>query len=204
MNRIVSKVFLLVATFLFSYPLLGKAADLELPVRGRWIVMQGPPCGPVWGNHCNTRNSQFALDVTPFQASCIGMPIFAPSSGEIIEVLDGIPNGVHGGHDAGNHVVIRRSNIEFIALAHFSPGSITVRRGQAVTAGQPIGACGASGNAPGGPHLHFHMQATPNILDYMGAPGLPMIFARADVWNPMMQRCERVSNYALRHRDALC
>ena len=200
-----SRTLLLLLAASTSTVHVATAADLELPFRGRWIVIQGPPCEAFWGNHCMTQSNKFALDVVPFDApNCIGLPLFAPSSGTIIEVLDGIPNGVHGPHDAGNHVVIARSNSEFIVLAHFSPNSIRVQMGQTVTAGEQLGQCGVSGNAPGGPHLHFHMQATPNILDYQGAAGLPMLFGRIDVWNPLTQRCEPVFNYAPRHRDAFC
>lgn len=41
--------------------------------------------------------------------------------------------------------------------AHLRQGSILVKAGQAVSAGQKIGECGNSGNSSE-PHLHFHLQ----------------------------------------------
>lgn len=53
---------------------------------------------------------------------------------------------------AGNHVLIERSGV-IVALCHLRQGSITVRPGQEVRAGDMLGECGSSGNSTE-PHLH--------------------------------------------------
>jgi murein DD-endopeptidase MepM/ murein hydrolase activator NlpD len=63
----------------------------------------------------------------------------------------------------GDSVVIDHGNGEFSAYVHLKPGSITVRQGQAVKAGQTIGALGSSGNSTE-PHLHFQVCDGAEIL----------------------------------------
>jgi len=79
---------------------------------------------------------------------------------------------------AGNHVVLDLGNDEYAFLAHMQQDSIEVAAGDQVAAGQMIGRCGNSGNTTE-PHLHFHMQTTPNLAD---GEGLPAFFEdyRAD------------------------
>jgi murein DD-endopeptidase MepM/ murein hydrolase activator NlpD len=61
---------------------------------------------------------------------------------------------------------------EFCMYAHLKRGSIKVKSGDQVKAGQEIGVVGNSGNSPV-PHLHFHMQTTP---DWFKGDGLPTPF----------------------------
>lgn len=56
----------------------------------------------------------------------------------------------------GNHVIIDHSNGEFSVYAHLKPGSLTVKVGDVVKAGQMIGKLGSSGNSTE-PHLHFQV-----------------------------------------------
>lgn len=73
----------------------------------------------------------------------IGTPIRAAANGVVVS-----PNG---GGWAGTHVIIQHANGSTL-YAHMSHA--TVRPGQAVTAGQVIGAVGMTGRTFG-PHLHF-------------------------------------------------
>ena len=54
----------------------------------------------------------------------------------------------------GNCVVIDHGNSEFSLLAHMQEGSVTVKVGDQVVAGQVIGKLGNSGSSFG-PHLHY-------------------------------------------------
>jgi murein DD-endopeptidase MepM/ murein hydrolase activator NlpD len=77
------------------------------------------------------------------------------------------------GNPAGNHVVLDHGNGEFSLLAHLQKGSLRVKAGDTVKAGQPLGLCGNSGNTSE-PHLHIHLQTGP---EFPGATeGLPMAF----------------------------
>lgn len=58
---------------------------------------------------------------------------------------------------AGNHIILRGHHHGadvYVALCHLQQGSIAVRPGQAVEAGELIGCCGNSGNSTE-PHLHL-------------------------------------------------
>lgn len=64
-----------------------------------------------------------------------------------------------------------------IALCHLQRGSITVRAGQRVTVGEPLGACGNSGNSTE-PHLHVQAMDSPDAARAQAVPlsfdgGLP-------------------------------
>ncbi len=182
------------------------AQTLQLPFQGTWAALQGPPCPNSGNHHCSTPNQQFAYDfvaVAGFNhpVSCIGRPLFSPTGGQVVSALDMYPNyAVPNMHPAGNHVVIQRSPNEFILMAHFSPGTISVAVGQQVTAGQQVGLCGNSGQSTF-PHLHIHMQPTVDVLNF-GTPGMPMNFGPLSLWNGTA--CVPLASHLLRAGDHLC
>jgi murein DD-endopeptidase MepM/ murein hydrolase activator NlpD len=63
----------------------------------------------------------------------------------------------------------------YAALAHLRRGSLRVRPGDRVAAGQQLAACGNSGNSTE-PHLHFQLMDHPSVLL---ATGLPLRFGQA-------------------------
>lgn len=79
---------------------------------------------------------------------------------------------------AGNHVVIGRDGL-FVLLAHLRHGSVAVRPGQRVQAGDTVGAVGASGNAVG-PHLHLQAMDAADPLS--GRPA-PFALRRYRLWD---------------------
>lgn len=123
-----------------------------------------------------------------------GRPVLAPVAGTVVVAHDGEPD--HGGRRspvsllpyalgqaarlrrgvaavAGNHVVVAREDDgACVAVAHLRAGSVQVRVGQAVAAGEPLGECGCSGNAT---EPHVHLQATDGP-DPERARGLPIAF----------------------------
>jgi murein DD-endopeptidase MepM/ murein hydrolase activator NlpD len=124
-----------------------------------------------------------------------GRPILAPVSGEIVSVVDGEVDHVarrslgaligyaltqrarvRGGAAAiaGNHVAIRAREA-LVLLAHLREGSIRVREGQHVTAGEQVGECGNSGNSTE-PHLHVQVSES---FD-RDARGIPLVLVRPD------------------------
>jgi murein DD-endopeptidase MepM/ murein hydrolase activator NlpD len=70
---------------------------------------------------------------------------------------------------AGNAVVIDHGNGEYSLYAHLQPGSIRVKAGDHVKAGQPIARLGGSGNSTE-PHLHFQVCDGPSSLHCAGVP----------------------------------
>jgi murein DD-endopeptidase MepM/ murein hydrolase activator NlpD len=79
------------------------------------------------------------------------------------------------GRILGNHLVLDLGDGVYAALAHLRRGSLRVRPGDRVTAGQQLAACGNSGNSTE-PHLHFQLMDHPSVLL---AAGLPMRFGQA-------------------------
>jgi len=73
---------------------------------------------------------------------------------------------------AGNHVIIGAEQT-YALYAHLAPGSVAVRRGQQVRAGQMIGRVGHTGNSTA-PHLHFQLM---DSADPLTARGIPCAFA---------------------------
>ena len=79
----------------------------------------------------------------------------------------------------GDAVILDHGNGEYSVYAHLQPGSVTVRQGQAVKAGQPIAKLGSSGNSTE-PHLHFQVCDRPSALS---CAGLIPNFADLDIIN---------------------
>jgi hypothetical protein len=114
-----------------------------------------------------------------FDYHCYDMPIRSPADGVVIVASDGdpdmTPGELGGGSTAfGNHIIMKVAEGEFLFLAHLKPGSVAVRQGDIVKAGQVVGRVGNSGNTSE-PHLHIHLQDTPE--KHLGE-GIPMPFSR--------------------------
>jgi murein DD-endopeptidase MepM/ murein hydrolase activator NlpD len=90
-----------------------------------------------------------------------GKPIVADGPGVVVIAVDGVPDNAPGYANSydqhGNYLVIDHQDGTFSLFAHLIPGSLKVRVGDRVTAGQPIGACGNSGKTPI-PHLHWQVM----------------------------------------------
>lgn len=111
------------------------------------------------------------------QFYCYGLPVVAPADAVVRHVFDGDPDmpigELGGGTDAGgNHIVLDVAPGEFLYLCHLKPGSIRVKAGDKVVAGQPLAEIGNSGNTSE-PHLHIHLQDSP---ESGLAEGIPLYF----------------------------
>jgi murein DD-endopeptidase MepM/ murein hydrolase activator NlpD len=60
---------------------------------------------------------------------------------------------------AGHYVVVRGDDGRDLVFMHLLDGSVAVQKGQAVAAGQQLGAVGSTGRSDG-PHLHFEIWPT--------------------------------------------
>lgn len=123
-------------------------------------------------------------------------PVFAARAGRVVRVLDGVgedtqllrrPDEAQAPYMErvirtqatlitnapatipGNHVVIDHGNGEYSIYAHLVPGSIPVKTGAEVKAGDTIGRLGHSGNSTE-PHLHFQVCDGPDPLYCAGIP----------------------------------
>jgi len=108
-----------------------------------------------------------------------GREILAPAAGTVTYARNDVPDNARQGkqpdmnwyttlHDSimayyGNCVIIDHGNAEYSVLAHMQQGSVTVKAGDRVAAGQVIGKLGSSGSS-GGPHLHYQFQSGPQLF----------------------------------------
>jgi len=165
---------------------------LRLPFDGTWTVWWGGPT--LWQNvHATSREQRFALDFFVVKDGrtftgdgtknedflAWGRPVVAPAAGTVVAAQDGRPDGRPGYVDAaaeppGNYVVLDHGNGEYSCLLHLQNGSVAVKTGAKVKAGDPLAKTGSSGRTPE-PVLHYHLQDTPDLAK---GTGLPATFLR--------------------------
>jgi murein DD-endopeptidase MepM/ murein hydrolase activator NlpD len=124
--------------------------------------------------------------------------IVAPAGGRVVSAQDGVPDLVarrspfarvsyavtqvsrarQGARGlAGNHVIIELDDGgPYLVVAHLRCGTVAVRQGEMVAAGQPLGRCGNSGNSTQ-PHVHLQVM---DHADPFAAAGVPILFQ--DYW----------------------
>lgn len=177
----------------FAYPPEDESVVLaRVPFEGEWMVTGAGGSGAT-NHHDRIASQKYAADlaalcadgrafrgagVTHEESCTFGAPILSPVDGVVAHVLDGLSDGASKQVLPGNHVVIRFGEDRYVALAHFQQGSILVREGDAVRAGQEIARAGNSGNSDFA-HLHIHVQDTP-VYDMRASKALPYRFAEME------------------------
>jgi murein DD-endopeptidase MepM/ murein hydrolase activator NlpD len=179
---------------------------LSLPFQGEWTVYQGGRS--VYDNyHAEAADQRFAYDILVIKGDnhfagngrknedyyAFGQPILAPGAGMVALAVDEYDDNPplkpsSTAPKYGNSVVIDHGNGEYSMLAHLKRGSVKVKKGDKVTAGQAIAECGNSGNSPIA-HIHFHLQTTP---DWFKGEGLPLQFKNISVNGKSMTSAEPV------------
>jgi len=115
-----------------------------------------------------------------------GKPVIVPLEGRIAAIQNTIPDNEYDGkavksptldpkadpEGMGNYVIIQHANGEYSMLLHLKQGSISVKVGQQVKAGEQVGLVGFSG-AAFYPHLHYSVT---NGAKELAAEGLPNYF----------------------------
>lgn len=164
------------------------AQQLRLPVDCRlgvtcfiqnWIDLDpgpgraDPACGPL------AYDGHDGIDLrVPMRAQRAGVEVRAPAAGIVRAVRDGEPDGVFrttgrsppSERACGNGLVIDHGAGLETQLCHLQRGSITVRSGQILTAGQTVGRIGLSG-ASEFPHVHISVRRDGQKVDpFTNAP----------------------------------
>ncbi|HEU5179318.1 MAG TPA: M23 family metallopeptidase [Candidatus Polarisedimenticolia bacterium] len=184
-------------TLLVPVDKFAQRTKLIFPFKGPAIVTQGRFNN---GGHLH-RETIFAIDVmalTPNYAPMLsdedkneaiagwGKEILAPADGTVAYARSDVPTNPLYQTDAealaalpeplwaiaGNCVIIDHGNGEFSGLMHMQPGSVTLKKGDAVKQGQVIGKMGNSGDA-NMPHLHYQLTTGGLIF---ASDGLPFQF----------------------------
>lgn len=164
--------------------------DYRLPFDGEWTVLNGSP-DPWYSHSWSLLQQRYAHDFVitddegrthdgsggPEAFYCFDEPLLAPADGTVVAAKGGHRDyhRTTGWFDPlqwrlrGNYVIIKHADDEYSCLAHLKEGSICVSEGDTVERGEQIGRCGHSGNSTE-PHLHFHVQDSPNFYFGMGLP----------------------------------
>jgi hypothetical protein len=111
-----------------------------------------------------------------------GADILAVADGPVVAAVDGMPEQVPGKNPtglaldqyAGNHIVQDLGGGNYALYAHIKTGTVKVKPGDRLSAGQVIGSVGNTGNSSA-PHLHFHVMST---ADPLRSDGLPFVFTK--------------------------
>ncbi len=106
--------------------------------------------------------------------------ILAVADGTVVEAVDAFSDQVPGKFPTditlqnvnGNYVLLDIGGGNYAYYAHIKPGSVQVKKGQALKKGQVIGKVGNTGNSSA-PHLHFHIIDSTSPL---GSNGVPFVF----------------------------
>lgn len=165
-------------------------ARLRLPFAGAWTAHNAARAAT---NHHHTNpNQRFAVDWIRHGADgknlSRGEEALAVAAATVVTVIDGVPEHPPGKPDlynvTGNSVVLDLGGGEWALYAHLVPGSIRVKVGERVAAGQPLGKIGNSGNSSE-PHLHFQLMDAPRLVD---AAALPAAFSDVTVGGKRVAR----------------
>jgi len=161
-------------------------AKLRPPFRGTWTASNADRNNK--NPHYTNANQRFAVDwilvdergrdhktdgKTNADYLAWGEDALAAADGTVALVVDGIPENAPGERDVyfvpGNYVAIDLGGGEFAIYGHLVPGSIAVKPGQKVRAGEVVGKIGNSGNSTQ-PHLHFQLGDKPRLAEAHGLP----------------------------------
>lgn len=155
----------------YAIDLVYEPTDQPRPEFGSGPAMQQPAEYPAFGQPVEAM-----IDGTVVRASDWRRDHKSRSSYVAVAymMLEGAIRELGGpGFVLGNHVVIRGAHDTYAVVAHLQQGSLHVRTGDTVHAGQRLGSCGNSGNSSE-PHVHAQ------IMDRKSssvAVGIPMSFA---------------------------
>lgn len=185
---------------------------LRLPFDGQWFVLWG---GRKYDDnrHTPVPDMRYAMDVFivkgpgTFTSQGLrnedyyawGQPLFAPGDGVVVSVVndtpDNDPNRPRPGVLYGNVVVLDHGGGEFSLLGHLQKGSVVVKPGDHVAAGQLLARCGNSGMSTE-PHLHYQLM---DDADWRKAQGLPAQFQNFLANGRLVERGEPLRTQTISH-----
>lgn len=98
---------------------------------------------------------------------CDGWVFLVENKYENTKIYEGRPIINDSDNPCGNHIIIKHNHNEYSFLCHIEKDTILVKEGDIVKEGQILAKVGNSGNTQG-PHIHFHIQNSPDIITGKG------------------------------------
>jgi len=160
-------------------PLNVLAQPFELPIGGTpfkdWVprnyVDQDPGPGiKDWNNGVYTYNGHTGIDfqIRGFSSMDEGVDVYAAEAGKVINIQDGNFDRwsrfkPFSKDPPSNFVIVRHKSGVTTEYWHLKKNSISVTKGQQVSAGEKLGLVGSSGIS-NGPHLHFTVRDANGII----------------------------------------
>ena len=142
-----------------------------------------PRCGPL------TYDGHDGIDIrAPALMAQSGVAVLSPAAGVVAAIRDGEADGAFqrdgvaalNGRDCGNGVRIDHADGWSTQLCHMRNGSIRVRAGDRVTAGQAVGLIGLSGRTEF-THVHMALRRNNETLDPLTGNSLSSLRCGASV-----------------------
>jgi hypothetical protein len=169
---------------------------LRLPMAGRWLVIEGHDYETHHRRIFSPTNAhRYASDFVALHPDDVvyhgdgthltdyasfGAEVYASGAGTVVASEGSLVDNPVGARDEqqplGNHVFIDHGAGIVSVLAHLMRGSVAVRMGDKVAAGQPVAKVGNSGGSDL-PHLHYHLQRGTDA-NVARAEGLVSLFGR--------------------------
>lgn len=119
-----------------------------------------------------------------------GAKVLAVADGLVADLKDGLPENTGSSERSsrtitldnavGNYLTVDLGSGRFALYAHLQPGSLKVKVGDKVSAGQVLALLGNSGNSDA-PHLHFQLMDTNSPLGSEGIPYQLLSFTQLGV-----------------------
>jgi len=160
---------------------------LDAPLRGEWAILNPPGHARLAYDFLATRGRKFPYPVSLFAKHLLlsipvtdtyawKQPVFAPADGTVAECSDGAPDrerismlrdlfrllrsrppaGSPFSAYGGNYVILQCGDV-YPLFAHLRCGSVSVKSGDRVRAGDLLGEVGNSGSSIQ-PHLHLQVM----------------------------------------------
>jgi hypothetical protein len=124
------------------------------------------------GHRTNDKHDGIDFRLLDMAAQRAGVDVLAAAAGRVVAVRDGVADisirapGAPSvaGRECGNRVAIQLGNRWLIDYCHLAQGSLKVKVGDTVAAGQPLAHVGLSGDTEF-PHLHFSVRHGDAVVD---------------------------------------
>ncbi|WP_374573192.1 M23 family metallopeptidase [Phenylobacterium sp.] len=125
-------------------------------------------CGP----RTNDGHTGVDFRIPDMAAEAAGVAVLAAADGKVARMRDGMADvsiaspdaPIIAGQECGNGIVLDHGNGWETQYCHLAKGSVAVKVGEAVKAGQPIARVGLSGNTEF-PHLHLTVRHDGVVVD---------------------------------------